>query len=263
MRATQPEAAAWRATVTMFTVVPVAGPADIRRDDAGRIAVWLPVLGGALGTVAAGALLALEAGGDSVARRLLAATVAFGVLGILTGGMHLDGLADTVDGLGSRRPREEALDIMRRSDTGPMGVAALLFVVLLQVTALAALPPGWPGAAALIVAGLTSRVAVLLATGAPAARPQGFGALIAGAATRRTRVSVAALLAAAVAVAGTAAGGPLLAVRGLAAVSLALLVAAALRRAAVARLGGMTGDVFGAMIELSTATVLLVLAAFS
>ena len=263
MKTTRSRIPAWRAAVTMFTVVPVAGPADIRRDDAGRIVLWLPVLGGLLGAAAAGAMLAFQAGGDSVARRLLAATVAFGVLGVLTGGMHLDGLADTVDGLGSRRPRQEALDIMRRSDTGPMGVAVLLFVVLMQVTALAALRPGWLGAAALIVAVITSRVAVLLAADAPAARPQGFGALIAGAATRRARAGAAAVLAATVAVAGAMAGGPLLAVRGLAAVALALAVAAALRRVAVTRLGGMTGDVFGAMIELSTVTVLLVLAAFS
>jgi adenosylcobinamide-GDP ribazoletransferase len=263
MTATRPDAPAWRAAVTMFTVVPVAGPADVGRDEAGRIVLWLPVLGGVLGAAAAGALLAFEAGGDSVARRLLAATVAFGVLGILTGGMHLDGLADTVDGLASRRPRAEALAIMRRSDTGPMGVAALLFVVLVQVTALAALPSRWLGAAALVVAVITGRVAVLLAADAPAARPQGFGALIAGAASRRTRASVAAALAGTVAIAGAVAGGPLLAARGLAAVVLALAVAAALRRVAVRRLGGMTGDVFGALIELSTATVLLVLAAFS
>ncbi|HUZ54733.1 MAG TPA: adenosylcobinamide-GDP ribazoletransferase [Streptosporangiaceae bacterium] len=249
--------------MTMFTVVPVAGPADIRRDDAGRIVLWLPVLGGVLGAAAAGALLAVEVGGDSIARRLLAATVAFGVLGILTGGMHLDGLADTVDGLGSRRPRQEALDIMRRSDTGPMGVAALLFVVLVQVAALAVLPSRWLGAAAMILAVVTSRVAVLLAADAPAARPQGFGALIAGAATRRAKVSVAAVLAATVTVAGAAAGGPLLALRGLAAVAVALALAASVRRVAVRRLGGMTGDVFGAMIELSTAAVLLVLAVLS
>ncbi len=260
---TRSEVPAWRAAVTMFTVIPVAGPADIRRDTAGRIVLWLPVLGGALGAAAAGALLAVEAGGDSVARRLLAATVAFGVLGLLTGGLHLDGLADTADGLGSRRPRQEALDIMRRSDTGPMGVAALLFVLLMQVTALAVLPSGWLGAAELIVAVITSRVAVLLAADAPAARPQGFGALIAGAATRRVTASVALVLAGAVAAAGAAAGGPLLAVRAVAAVVLALAVAEALRRVAVRRLGGMTGDVFGAMIELSTATVLVVLAVLS
>ena len=261
MRPTRPAVPAWRAAVTMFTVVPVAGAADVGRDDAGRSVLWLPVLGGALGAVAAGALLACEAGGDSVARRLLAATVAFGVLGVLTGGLHLDGLADTADGLGSRRPREEALAIMRRSDTGPMGVAALLFVVLVQVTALAALPSRWLGAAALIVAVITGRVAVLLAADAPAARPHGFGALIAGAGTRRAGAGAAAALAGTVAVTGAVAGGPALAVRGLAAVMLGLVVAAALRRVAVRRIGGMTGDVFGATIELSTAAVLLVLAA--
>lgn len=254
---------AWRATVTTFTVLPVAGPQQIHRDTAGRIVLWLPALGGLLGVAAAAPMLAVEIGGDSAARRLLAAAVAFAVLGMLTGGMHLDGLADTADGLGSRRPGQEALDIMRRSDTGPMGVAALLFLVLVQVTALAAVPPGWLSAAALVTAVITSRVAVLLAAGAPAARPDGFGALIAGTATRRTRVAVTATLLVVVAAAGAAAGGPFLGVRGLVAVVAALVAAAVLRQVATRRLGGMTGDVFGAMIELSTATVLLVLALIS
>jgi adenosylcobinamide-GDP ribazoletransferase len=186
--------------------------------------------------------------------------VAVTVLGLLSGGLHLDGLADTIDGLGSRRPRQEALDIMRRSDTGPMGIAALLLVVLMQITALAAVSPGWLGAAALITAVITSRVAVLLAAHAPAARPEGFGALLAGAATRRAQVTAAVVLAGAVTVAGTAAGGPLLAARGMASVAAALGVAAGLRRVAVGRLGGLTGDVFGAMIELSAAVFLLVFA---
>ncbi len=62
------------------------------------------------------------------------------VIAVLTGGLHLDGLADTADGLGSRRPAADALAIMRRSDIGPMGVGALVLVLLVQVTAVAALP---------------------------------------------------------------------------------------------------------------------------
>ena len=91
-------------------------------------------------------------------RRLLGAVLAVAVLGLLTGGLHLDGLADTADGLASRRPREEALTIMRQGDTGPLGVAALVLAVLLQVTALAALP-GPLALAGLALGAVTARTA--------------------------------------------------------------------------------------------------------
>jgi adenosylcobinamide-GDP ribazoletransferase len=123
--------------------------------------------------------------------------------------------------------------------------------------------PGWPGAAALAAAVVTGRVAVVLATGpgTPAARPDGFGALVAGATTARARVTAAGVLLAVVAVAAAAASQGLYpAVRGVAAITAGLLAAGLLRRLARRRLGGMTGDVFGAQIELATATVLVALA---
>jgi len=113
---------------------------------------------------------------------------------------------------------------------------------------------------ALVVAVVTSRVVVILAAGSPAARAEGFGALIAGATTARGRAAVLTALLAAVTAAGAALGGLALAVRGLAAVLAGLLCAAALHAVARRRLGGMTGDVFGAMIEICTAMVLLILA---
>jgi len=242
----------------MFTVIPAGGPRTIDPDTASRITLWLPAVGALLAAPAAGIMLAVQAGGDSVPRRLLGATLAIAALALLTGGLHLDGLADTADGLGSRRPAQKALDIMRRSDTGPMGVAALVLTLLVQVTALASLRPGWLSAAALSTAVITSRVGVLVESGSPAARPGGFGALIAGTTGRRARwIAVAGLLGI-VGAAGAAAGGLPLAARGLAAAVSGLAVAAVLRRAACRRLGGMTGDVFGALIEVSVATVLLV-----
>jgi len=249
----------WRAAVSMFTVIPAQGPTTIGAQTASRITMWLPAVGALLAAPAAAVMLAVEAGGDSVPRRLLSATLAIAALALLTGGLHLDGLADTADGLGSGRPANEALDIMRRSDTGPMGVAALTLTLLVQVTSLASLRPGWLSAAALGTAVITSRVAVVLESGSPAARPDGFGALIAGATSRSARWTAAAMLLGLVAAAGAAAGGVPLAARGLAAAISGLAVAAIVRRIACRRLGGMTGDVFGALIELSTATVLLVL----
>jgi adenosylcobinamide-GDP ribazoletransferase len=246
----------------MFTVIPAGVGGEIRRPAAAKGVRWLPVVGAPLAAIAAGALLAVESGGHSPARRLLAATLACTVLGLLTGGLHLDGLADTADGLGSRRTGEAALAVMRRSDVGPLGVAALLLVVLLQITALAALPAGWRGAAALVLAAVTGRMGVVVAagTGIPAARPDGFGALVAGTTTKRFLLAAVAVLLAAVAAGAAASGGLALAGRALAATLAGLAAADLLSRLARRRLGGMTGDVFGAVVEVSTATVLLVLA---
>ncbi len=235
---------------------------EIGRDDAARAVLWLPVAGLLLAVPAAGVLLAVEAGGHSATRRMLAAVLAVAVLALLTGVLHLDGLADTADGLGSRRPAAEALAIMRRSDIGPFGVAALLFTVLVQITALATVAPGWPGAAALAVAAVTGRAAVVLATGpgSPAARPDGFGALVAGSTTKRARIMVVATVLAVTAVTAAAAWGWYPAVRGIVATAAGLCAGDLLRRLARRRLGGMTGDVFGAVVEVSSAVVLLALA---
>ena len=252
--------AAPRDALGLFTILPVRAAPEIGRREAARAVLWLPAAGALLAVPAAGVLLAVEAGGHSAPRRLLAAVLAIGVLALLTGGLHLDGLADTADGLGSRRPRDEALAIMRRSDVGPFGVAALLFTVLVQITALATVNPGWPAAGAVLLAAVTGRVAVVLANGAPAAPPGGFGALVAAATTARARLAVAAAVL--VVVAGTAAevAGPAAALRAAVAVLVGLLAAELLRRIAVRRLGGMTGDVFGALVEVAAATALLALA---
>jgi adenosylcobinamide-GDP ribazoletransferase len=251
-----------RSALGLFTILPVRAAPEIGRNTAARAVLWLPVVGLLLCVPAAAVLLAVEAGGHSAPRRLLAAALAIGVLALLTGGLHLDGLADTADGLGSRRPREEALALMRRSDVGPFGVAALVFTVLVQITALATVPPGWPDAAALAVAAVTGRTAVVLATGpgSAAARPDGFGALVAGATSARARVTAGAALLVATVVTAAAAWGTYPAVRGTVAVLAGLCAGDLLRRLARRRLGGMTGDVFGAMVEICAAVVLLALA---
>jgi adenosylcobinamide-GDP ribazoletransferase len=252
--------AAWRVVASMFTIIPVAAPAQVGRDSAARAVLLLPVLGGLLGVAAAGVLVTAEAVSRSPEHRLLAAVLAIAALAALTGGLHLDGLADTADGLGSGRAGPHALAIMRRSDVGPMGAAALLFVVLAQATALAALTPGWQASLALVAAVATSRVAVLMATAEQAARPDGFGALIAGTTRPATRATAIAALFGVVIVAATAAVGLGFAARCAGAVLAGLAVAAAIQRIARRRLGGITGDVFGAVIEVCTAAVLVVFA---
>ena len=182
------------------------------------------------------------------------------MIAALTGGLHLDGLADTADGLGSRRPADAALEIMRRPDIGPMGVGALVLVLLVQVAAVAAIPRAPLAAGAVVLAEVTGRVSVVVATSAPAARPGGFGALVAGRTTAAERALTVGALTCAVAAAGLTGGGPALAVRGLGAALAGLLAGWLVQRTADRRLGGMTGDVFGAILQVSATTVLIVAA---
>ena len=246
-----------RTSLSLFTVLPVGGGAELAEGEATAAVFWLPAVGLVLGGLGAGVLLAVGAGGASGPRRLLGAALAVALFAAATGGLHLDGLADTADGLGSRRPAAQALDIMRRSDVGPMGVAALVLVLLIQVAALAAIPASPAAGAALVLAAVTGRVAVVVATGFPAARPGGFGALVAGRTAGRDRALTVAVLFGAIAAAGMLGGGWALAVRGLLAALAGLLAGAFLQFVAWRRLGGMTGDVFGAIIEVTAATVLV------
>jgi adenosylcobinamide-GDP ribazoletransferase len=257
---------AWRVAVSLFTTIP-AGIGEVLDDEvAARAILWLPAIGLLAGGAGAGVLLAAASRTATGPGRLLGAALAVAVIAVLTGGLHLDGLADTADGLGSRRPAAAALDIMRRSDIGPMGVGALVLALLVQAAALAAVPRPPLAAAALVLAEVTGRVSVVVATAAPAARPGGFGALVAGRTTAAERaLTVAALgcaIAAAAVTAGGAAGGPALAARGLAATAAGLAAGWLLQRTAVRRLGGMTGDVFGAILQVSATAVLVTAALY-
>ncbi|MFG1666521.1 adenosylcobinamide-GDP ribazoletransferase [Streptomyces sp. Y7] len=193
---------------------------------------------------------------------LLAAVAAAAVPAVLTRGLHLDGLADTADGLGSGKPAEDALRIMKQSDIGPFGVITLVFVLLAQVAALARLyDDSWArGALATVVSAVAARLALTLAAraGVPAARPEGLGAAVAGV----VRVRAAAAVAVAVTVAAAAAGA-LLGTDDAAHTALAVLAASAaaelLLRHCVRRFGGVTGDVFGGLAETAATTALVVI----
>ncbi|MFI8228084.1 adenosylcobinamide-GDP ribazoletransferase [Streptomyces sp. NPDC085900] len=218
-----------------------------------------PVAGLVVGGCAALAgllLLALGAGA------LLAAVASAAVPAVLTRGLHLDGLADTADGLGSGKPAEDALRIMKQSDIGPFGVVTLVFVLLAQVAALAQAYGGsWGrGALAAVVSAAAARLALTLAAraGVPAARPEGLGAAVAGVVPVRGAVAVTAVVTVAAAVAG-ALLGTYDAVRAAAAVLAALAVAELLLRHCTRRFGGVTGDVFGGLAETAATMSLLVL----
>ncbi|WP_329131019.1 adenosylcobinamide-GDP ribazoletransferase [Streptomyces sp. NBC_01476] len=243
----------------VLSVVPVrVGQWDRAAARGGMVAA--PVVGAVLGLGAAVAGGVLTAAGASA---LLAAVAAVAVTAVLTRGLHLDGLADTADGLGSGKPAEDALRIMKQSDIGPFGVVTLVLVLLGQVGALTACyGHGWVyGGTAAVVAAVAGRTAITLACrdGVPPARPEGLGAAVAGVLRPRTACGVA-VLCGALAVAVTVPFGGLTWVRTAVAWSCALLAAEALLRRCRHRFGGVTGDVFGALCETSVTTALLVLA---
>jgi adenosylcobinamide-GDP ribazoletransferase len=236
--------------VAFGTVFPAgrAGPPDRSTITA------LPLVGMALGIVAAGALWAGRwAFGP---QSLLAGVLVVAVLLGLTRALHLDGLADTADGLGCYGTPQRALEVMRDGATGPFGLAAASVALLAQAAAFAALPAGTAGAVAVVTAVTAGRVAAVLVSrrGVPAAPGSALGARVAG----TQPLLVPAAWAVAVAAVSIPAGarpwqGPV-------AVAVALAASAALAAHCVRRFGGITGDVMGAAIEVSTTMTVIGLA---
>ncbi|MET8233758.1 adenosylcobinamide-GDP ribazoletransferase [Micromonospora sp. NPDC005298] len=240
-----------RLAVTTFSILPVrAGRID--RPVAGTAMALAPVVGALLGASLAGVLLLVGA----LTAPLVAAGVTLGAAALLTRGLHLDGLADTVDALGSYRRGGAALEIMKKPDVGPFGVVALVVVLLVQAAALGELASRpWPACLAAVVAATAAgRLGVTLACrrGVPAARPDGLGALVAGTVGPLAPAAgvVAVALLAMPAVPGRPWQGPLVVV-------VALAVALALLHHVVRRFGGITGDVLGATVEVVTTLVYL------
>ena len=219
---------------------------------------FAPLVGTLLALVA-GTVLALLADFSP----LLSAVLTVALLGVLTRAIHLDGLADTADGLGSGRPTAAALDIMRSGDVGPFGVVTIVLTLLVQVAALAQLVAEGIGPLAVALALVVSRLVlpVVCSRGIPAARPEGLGQVVADSVGRGqlllavgvAAVSVVILSALASALLDVPTAGP-----GLFSL-LGLVAGGALCWWCVRRLGGVTGDVMGACVEVTFTATLVVL----
>ncbi|NYI06998.1 adenosylcobinamide-GDP ribazoletransferase [Allostreptomyces psammosilenae] len=265
----------WRFAVGTLSVLPTR-VTHWDRPTAARAMLLAPLVGVPLGVCAAAPAALVHAAGGGAP---LAGVVAVAALAALTRGLHLDGLADTADGLGSGKPAEDALRIMKASDIGPFGVLVLLLVLMGQVAAVGrAFDAGTGrGAVAVLVAAVAARSALSRGcrVDVPSARPGGLGAMVAGTLSRPAVVGATALgllgcaglgLAEA-ALTGREVWGatgavapPLAALQAAGAAAVGLVAARALLGRCVRRLGGVTGDVLGAMAETSAAAALLVLA---
>ncbi|NUR07328.1 MAG: adenosylcobinamide-GDP ribazoletransferase [Nocardioidaceae bacterium] len=236
-----------------LTVLPVRPPEAVDRRTAGGAMVLAPLAGLLLGLAAAlVALLPLPP--------LVIGLLAVGVLAVGSRALHLDGLADTADGLGSRRPAAGALEVMRRSDIGPFGVVALVFAIGLQAASAASTLDRPGGAAALVVAVMAARTVLpLLCHRLPAARPEGLGQMVAG--TVGTTSALLSLGLAAVLCAGVLLADPAYGVvRCALAAVVGVLAGLGFAAHCVRRFGGLTGDVLGAGVETALTAALLVLA---
>jgi adenosylcobinamide-GDP ribazoletransferase len=222
-----------RDAIAFLTVLPVG---------AGRLspraALFFALVGAALGALLGAAALGLK----ELVPPLVAGALVVALELALSGALHVDGLADSADGLAGR-DRERALAIMRDHSVGAYGASALTLDLLAKAAALAAIDELLP----IVVAYALSRAAPLpLAAALPYARAEGTGRAL----DRLPPWIAAAGVAPAVAVGLFAPP----------AIAAAALVVAAVWWLARRRLGGVTGDVMGAAVEL-TATAALIAAA--
>ena len=233
--------------MSFLTVLPVANADGGAGTRLGR--AYFPAIGAVVGLVAGLVLVLVEA----ISTPLLGAASAVATLCLLTGAIHVDGLADSADGLLGRGDAARRLEVMRDPRLGSYGVTAVVAVLLVQTAALAAMAPG-RALVALVVAGAMSRLAAaVLIAWVPYVRSSGLGTTASAARGRGIDLAVGLATVALVALLDWKRALVALALGAVA----VLLVADLARR----RLGGVTGDVCGASAELSQLAVLLVFAA--
>lgn len=230
--------------LSFLTAVPVNLKEAPAPGDLGRSAAWFPLVGILIGGISALVCLGLRAVLDPLLAAVLSAAVWIG----LTGGLHLDGLADCFDGLLHPSNPQRRLEIMKDPSLGSFGGLGLILAVVLKIAAIQALPSGLL-LTALPLAAVSGRWLLLPAGKQPQARPGGMGADFASGLS--WPVLAAGLLPVLVL---TAFSGWL----GAAAVCAACVTTWGIFRLAKSNLGGVTGDVFGLTVESAEIVVLLV-----
>ncbi|MHB1468847.1 MAG: adenosylcobinamide-GDP ribazoletransferase [Solirubrobacteraceae bacterium] len=230
--------------ITFLTIAPLPTTVDA---ELASSAGWFPVVGAALGALAGGVRVLCE----PLLGRTVGTVLAMIVLVVATGALHLDGLADTADGLGVRGDRAKRLEVMRDSATGVFGTLALVGWALLLLTTVASLDSGQALAALTAACAFARWAALLHAAALSPARSDGLGAAFHVSRLGLSAATAASVIAA-LAICGLDAGA--------AALGTTMLIAALWAAFARRTLGGRTGDTLGvsvAMTEVVVCTVLL------
>ncbi len=230
------------AALQFLTVVPVN--IEFTGDDIGRSMPKFPLVGLLIGLTAAALYGIVGVGAVQAVLMVI-------FLGGISGGLHLDGMADTADGLLSSRPRERMLEIMRDSRIGTMGVLALMAVFGLKVAALVSVEPAvaWR---AVFLAPVAGRCALVIAMHIlPYARPEGGLAAIFMEHRQTKHVVWAVIVIGIVSLL-------LFAFKGLIIASACAATIWGFSAYVKSKIGGMTGDTLGATCELTEAVVFLI-----
>jgi len=232
-----------------LTIIPLPFTVRCEKEDLGRSTALFPLAGLTIGLLLAGLNWLLA---PWLARPLCDALL-ITALAAVTGGLHLDGLADVCDGLAARGGRERFLAVMKDSQVGAVGAVGLVLGLLLKWQALAAVPIELKWQALLLFPALARFGQVLTMTGARHARQDGLGAVFAQGA------GGTALFLAFVTVAS--AGFYLLGLKGITALVAVCLLTVAGRTFFQRKLGGLTGDTIGCISELNEILALVVISA--
>ena len=238
------------AALRFLSVIPLTGNFGTGKEELARAVPFFPLIGLLFGCIA----LPLTWGLNLIFPQPVTAVLTVLLLLAFSGGLHLDGLADTADGFFSARPRERILEIMRDSVVGAMGVIALIMLLFLKIACLAAMKEQL--FLAVFLMPLAGRIAILLLMPMlPYARSEGgLGSLFKD--SFHTRPALLRALAAILVFSGiawTAAG-----LQGILAVFAVLFITGIFALVCRHKIGGLTGDTLGAVCELAEAVVALV-----
>lgn len=227
-----------RLAFTWLTVLPIRGPATVDRTTAGRAISLAPIVGLVLGAGAGLVWCLMYLAGSAP---IVAGFVVVAFLALATRAMHLDGLSDTFDALGTYGPPERAREVMKSGPAGPFGIVAIVLAIALQATGFAQLEPIGIGLA--VMAGRVAVVAACLRGVSPVPEA-GLGSLVASTQSRWIPAAWFVVLCGA---------SVLLSPFAPIVVVVAAAVGALVVRHCVRRLGSVGGDVLGALTEITVA----------
>ncbi len=232
-----------------LTIIPLSFAEEWQEGEMGRSMRWFPLVGLFIGV----GLAALDRALVLLLPAPLAALLLVTALAIVTGALHLDGVADVADGFGARGGRERFLAVMKDSGTGAIGAVGVVLVLLLKFQALVSLPSELRLQAIIFFPAVARFAQVLVTAGALRARADGLGATFAVGAGYTELVIAAATT--------FIAGWFLLGIKGIFCCIMISLLAFCSRKYFNHRLGGITGDIIGATSEVAEIICLLVVVA--